>query len=226
MTEIETWLRDPYAIHARHMLRLNSLRPLDEATDAADYGSLVHAGLHHFLAEHGTRWPADSAEGLRRAMARALAEADLREALAAWWAPRLERIADWVTGLEAERRSVRPPGGAGDRGKRDAGAGSSGGAVPAVRPSRPDRATARGGLAILDYKTGTPPSQKEVDAGLAPQLLLEAAMAAAGAFGEGIAGAAEELTYWHLTGGFYAGELRTLFKAELGSDRRGGGDGP
>jgi hypothetical protein len=33
------------------VLRLNSLRPLDEATDAADYGSLVHAGLHHFLAE-------------------------------------------------------------------------------------------------------------------------------------------------------------------------------
>ena len=32
MTEIETWLRDPYAIHARHVLRLNSLRPLDEAT--------------------------------------------------------------------------------------------------------------------------------------------------------------------------------------------------
>ena len=39
VTEIETWLRDPYAIYARHVLRLNSLRPLDEATDAADYGS-------------------------------------------------------------------------------------------------------------------------------------------------------------------------------------------
>ena len=64
VTEIETWLRDPYAIHARHVLRLNSLRPLDEATDAADYGSLVHAGLHHFLAEHGTRWPADAADRL------------------------------------------------------------------------------------------------------------------------------------------------------------------
>ena len=61
MTEIETWLRDPYAIYARHVLKLTKLRPLDEATDAADYGSLVHAGLHHFLAEFGTRWPADAA---------------------------------------------------------------------------------------------------------------------------------------------------------------------
>ena len=217
VTEIETWLRDPYAIHARHVLRLNSLRPLDEATDAADYGSLVHAGLHHFLAEHGTRWPADAAEGLRRAMARALAEADLREALAAWWAPRLERIADWVAEVEAERRSVRPPVALVTEASGTLELDAAGRAVPAGRPGRPDRAAARGRLAILDYKTGTPPSQKEVDAGLAPQLLLEAAMAAAGAFGEGIAGAAEELTYWHLTGGFHAGELRTLFKADAGA---------
>ena len=61
-----------------------------------------------------------------------------------------------------------------------------------------------------------------MDAGLAPQLLLEAAMAAAGAFGAALAGTAAELTYWHLTGGFHAGELRTLFKARRGRDRRGG----
>jgi ATP-dependent helicase/nuclease subunit B len=214
VTEVETWLRDPYAIHARHVLKLAKLRPLDEATDAADYGSLVHAGLHHFLAEFGTRWPTDAAAQLRRAMARGLAEADLREALAAWWAPRLERIADWVAQVEAERRSVRPV---------VALIPEASGTLELERPGglfrlvgRADRIERRreGGLAILDYKTGPPPSQKEVDAGLAPQLLLEAAMAQAGAFGAAISGAAEELTYWHLTGGFHAGELRTLFKAD------------
>ena len=49
VTEIETWLRDPYAIYARHILRLGALDPLEQATDAADYGSLVHGGLHRFL---------------------------------------------------------------------------------------------------------------------------------------------------------------------------------
>jgi ATP-dependent helicase/nuclease subunit B len=83
----------------------------------------------------------------------------------------------------------------------------------AGRADRIERRQA-GRLAILDYKTGRPPSQKDVDAGLAPQLLLEAAMAEAGAFGDAISGASEELTYWHLTGGFHAGELRTLFKAD------------
>jgi ATP-dependent helicase/nuclease subunit B len=214
VTEIETWLRDPYAIHARHVLKLTSLRPLDEATDAADYGSLVHAGLHHFLEAHGARWPADAATELRRAMARALAEADLREALEAWWAPRLDRIAEWVAGVEAERRSQAP---------LVALITEASGTLELARPGGLFRLTGRadrierwreGGLAILDYKTGTPPSQKEVDAGLAPQLLLEAAMAEAGAFGEEVSGTAEELTYWHLTGGFHPGELRALFKGD------------
>jgi ATP-dependent helicase/nuclease subunit B len=214
VTEIETWLRDPYAIHARHVLKLAKLRPLDEATDAADYGSLVHAGMRHFLEEFGTRWPADAAMHLRRTMARALAEAGLREALAVWWTPRLERIADWVAQAEAERRATQPP---------MALVPEASGLLELQRPGGPFRLAGRadrierrqaGRLAILDYKTGRPPSQKDVDAGLAPQLLLEAAMAEAGAFGDAISGASEELTYWHLTGGFHAGELRTLFKAD------------
>jgi ATP-dependent helicase/nuclease subunit B len=147
-------------------------------------------------------------------MARALAEADLREALAAWWAPRLGRIADWVAGVEAERRLLAPLA---------AVVAEASGAVELQRPGGSFRLTGRadrierrqgGGLAILDYKTGAPPTQKEVDAGLAPQLPLEAAMAAAGAFGETVCGTAEELTYWHLTGGFHAGELRTLYEGD------------
>jgi ATP-dependent helicase/nuclease subunit B len=214
VTEIETWLRDPYAIHARHVLKLTSLPALDEATDAADYGMLVHAGMRHFLQEFGPSWPVDAASHLRRAMARALAEADLREALVAWWTPRLERIADWVAQVEVERRSVHPP---------VALVPEASGTLELERPGGLFRLIGRadrierwrdGKLAIVDYKTGSPPSQKDVDAGLAPQLLLEAAMAIAGAFGDGVSGAAEELVYWHLTGGYHAGDLRSLFKAD------------
>jgi ATP-dependent helicase/nuclease subunit B len=213
VTEIETWLRDPYAIHARHILKLRKLRPVDEATDAADYGSLVHAGMSHFLEQFGPRWPADAETQLRRAMARALAEAGLREALVAWWAPRLDRIAAWVAKVEAKRRSERQP---------ISILTETNGLFELNRPAgmfvlsgRADRIEQHkdGGLSIMDYKTGTPPSQKEVDNGLAPQLLLEAAMLQAGAFG-GLAGTVDELTYWHLTGGFQPGELCPLFKGD------------
>jgi ATP-dependent helicase/nuclease subunit B len=216
VTAIETWLRDPYAIHARHILKLEALRPLEEATDASDYGSLVHDGLHRFLSAHGAAWPADAAQELRLAMARALAEARLRQALQAWWTPRLERIADWVAETEAARRALSQP---------VAIAAEAKGAIELLRPGGMFRLTGRadrieqygdGSLSILDYKTGAPPTQKDVDAGLAPQLLLEAAMAAQGGFGAELAGQTAELLYWHLSGGLDPGRAMPLFKKNPG----------
>ena len=214
VTEIETWLRDPYAIYARHVLKLTALKPLDEATDAAEYGMLVHAGLHRFLEKHGAKWPPNAAQELQAAMLRALHDAGLRGALAAWWTPRLERIAAWVADAEATRRSQHP---------LDSIASEVKGDWTIVSPAHPFRLTGRadrierradGSLVILDYKTGTPPSQTDVENGCAPQLLLEAAMAAEGAFGPGLRGAAVELAYWHLTGGFHPGEAIGLFKSD------------
>jgi ATP-dependent helicase/nuclease subunit B len=214
VTEIETWLRDPYAIYAKHVLGLRPLDPLDQATDAADYGSLVHTAMGMFLAEHGNRWPPGAAAHLKRAMARALAEAGLRAALCRWWEPRLERIADWVAEIETERRARRRPAiikaevsGQWEI-KRNGGHFTLTGRADRIE-SCDDRS-----FAIVDYKTGTPPSQKDVDAGLAPQLLLEAAMLGAGAFGMELTGPVAELIYWHLTGGFHPGEVRSLFKGD------------
>ncbi|MBN8927184.1 MAG: double-strand break repair protein AddB [Rhodospirillales bacterium] len=214
VTEIETWLRDPYAIYARHVLDLHALRPLDEATDAADYGSLVHDGLHRFLAEWGTRWPPDAAAQLRRFMEIALGNAGLREALATWWAPRLGRIADWVAETETARRADHPPAEIATELAGELRLERHGG--PFLLVGRADRIERRrdGDLAILDYKTGTPPTQQEVEAGLAPQLLLEAAMARTGGFGPKVEGTAVELVYWHLTGGFVPGSAHVLFKGK------------
>ena len=71
----------------------------------SDYGSLVHDGLHRFLRGPWCRLAADAAHALRLAMAQALGEAGLRQALIAWWSPRLERIADWVAQEETARRA-------------------------------------------------------------------------------------------------------------------------
>jgi ATP-dependent helicase/nuclease subunit B len=217
VTAIETWLRDPYAIHARTILKLAALKPLDEATDASDYGSLVHDGLHRFLRRHGAVWPNDAGRELRLAMAQALADAGLRDALRAWWSPRLDRIADWVARTEAERRAVRAP---------LTIATEADGGIELIRPGGKFRLTGRadrieryedGTLSILDYKTGSPPTQKEVDAGLAPQLLLEAAMAVERGFGPDLAGVTGELIYWHLSGGLDPGKSYPLFKKNAAS---------
>ena len=212
VTEIETWLRDPYAIYAKHILRLPALNPLDQETDAADYGTIVHAGLHLFLREHGTAWPADADRRMRDAMRRALAESFARAAVVAWWEPRLDRIAAWVAETEQRRR---------DAVRLLSIDTEKSGLVDIQRPGRRFRLTARadrierredGSLAFLDYKTGVVPSQKLVAEGLAPQLTLEAAMALAGGFGPELRAETAELTYWQLTGGYEPGKATPLFK--------------
>jgi ATP-dependent helicase/nuclease subunit B len=213
VTEIETWLRDPYAIHARHILRLRVLKPLEQATDASDYGTLVHDGMRRFLARHGAAWPSDAHTELRLAMHQALGEARLRQALQAWWAPRLERIAEWVAATEVSRRGIRVP---------LTIATEAAGTIELRRPGGSFQLTGRadrierygdGTLAILDYKTGAaPPSQNAVEAGQAPQLLLEAAIAEQGGFGAELTGTTAELVYWQMTGGIDPGKAILLFK--------------
>ena len=211
VTEIGTWLADPYAIHARHILRLEPLPPLEQATDAADFGTLVHRALHRFLAECGPAWPPDGSERLARWMARTLAESYPRPALAAWWAPRLARIAAWVAAEELRRRAGGGPAALVPERRGEWRIAAPAG--PFTLTGRADRIERRadGRLALLDYKTGAPPREAEVAAGRAPQLPLEAAMAAAGAFGPDLAGETAELTYWHLSGATPPGAATILF---------------
>jgi ATP-dependent helicase/nuclease subunit B len=209
ITEIETWLADPYAIHARHILRLRELDPLDQATDRADYGRLVHAGLQLFLAEAGAAWPPDAPARLAVAMERALGAARLRPALANWWRPRLLRIAEWIAQVESKRR---PQLGLVAIGAEVKGAWTLAGPAGAFLLSgRADRIERRqdGRLGIIDYKTGAVPDDKRVREGHAPQLPLEAAMAAAGGFGPEFTGETAELSYWRLRGGEERGAVTT-----------------
>jgi len=192
VSDVTTWMADPYAIYAKHVLRIRPLDPLEQGADQSDYGRVVHAAIADSVT-HGT--------DMRVAMDRALTGAAVRPALAAWWRPRLHRIADWVTAAEQAR--PRPA--------HVTAEVSGTWSVPGVsftltgRADRIERHT-DGTLTILDYKTGRVPSKKDLDNVIAPQLPLEAAMAAHGAFGPALTGVAAELTYWKLTGGFVVGE--------------------
>src|SRR6202021_2837555 len=82
-----------------------------------------------------------------------------------------------------------------------------------ILSARADRIERRrdGTFTILDYKTGQPPTGKQVRMGLSPQLTLEAAILRGGGF-EGIAAgsAGGELVYVRLSGNNPPGEERSL----------------
>ncbi|MFT8515667.1 MAG: double-strand break repair protein AddB [Acetobacter persici] len=209
VTEIETWMRDPYAIYARHILKLQPLPELEEAADASDYGMIVHDALEDWFRTHGITWPAQAEAGLQEAFRGALHKRALRPALQAWWEPRLMRIASWVAQAEDALRagagapaSIRTEA----RGRVEI-PDMPGGAFRLV--GRADRIDydAEGRVIVRDYKTGTLPSVRDVRSGWSPQLPLEAAMLLRGGF-SGLPGTAEiaGLVYWRLTGGAEPGE--------------------
>jgi ATP-dependent helicase/nuclease subunit B len=215
VTDVETWIKDPYAIYARHVLKLRRLDPLDEATEHAEFGNIVHAALHRFIAAHGTDWPLDAADSLRTLLRQQLGKAGLRKALVAWWQPRLDRIAEWLAAAEAERRAAGPPQAIGAEVGGVWTLARRGGPFELVgRADRIER-WADGRLAILDYKTGSVPTGKDVRSGRAPQLPLEAKMAAAGAFGLEFEGETATLIYVSLKGGREPGSLTAIDLATI-----------
>jgi ATP-dependent helicase/nuclease subunit B len=206
VTEIETWMRDPYAIYARHVLGLRPLDPIDADAGAAEYGSLVHKALERFLKTHPGRLPADPEAALVAIGQQVFAEALAAPSVWAFWWPRFCAIAGWVARIEAERRPDVAAIFAEVKGSLQIDAPGG----PFTLVAKADRIDHRrdGGLDLIDYKTGQPPSVREVAAGFAPQLPLEAAIARAGGF-EGIPAAAPaRLLYWRLKGGAEGGEER------------------
>jgi ATP-dependent helicase/nuclease subunit B len=203
VTEIETWLRDPYAIYAKHILKLTPLEPLDADLGARERGTLVHHILELFL----KKWAGDelSEERLIAIADEAFAEAQIPHATLAVWRPRFLKAARWFAGIERERRDMIAHSYIEIRGAHRL-KGPAGDFEVRVRADRIDVLKA-GGAAIIDYKTGNPPSPKQVTQLLSPQLLLEGLILAEGGFSEIGKLAAAELLYIQFGGGAEPGKI-------------------
>jgi ATP-dependent helicase/nuclease subunit B len=203
-TQVETWMRDPYAIYARHVLRLKALKPIDDDPGAADYGSLIHKALEIFVRENPGPVPSDALDRLLAAGRRAFGNMLDRPGIRVFWWPRFERIARWFVDVERERRAGLRVTASEVKGSLilDAPAG------PFELTAVADRidTLADGTLAVIDYKTGAPPLKREVAAGFAPQLPLEAAIAEAAGFAGVPRAPVSALEYWRLRGSDPAGE--------------------
>ncbi len=215
VTRIETWMRDPYSIYARYVLGLRRLDPLDADPSAADYGQFVHHALEAFIAAYPQVLPADAEERLLALGRERLGLYEDRPSVLAFWWPRFQRIVRWMIDTERERRGVVAAMAAEVKGEIcfEAPAGRF---TLSARADRID--TLRdGGLVIIDYKTGMVPKKKEVEAGFAPQLPLEAAIAVRGGFAGVPPRAVAALEHWRLHGKIEGGERCPVKTADVGA---------
>ena len=208
VTRIESWMRDPYAIYARHILKLRPLDQLEADPAAADRGNIIHEILDRFIQSVPGDLPADAGQQLAEIGQVVFQSIASHPVVKAFWWPRFLRVAVWFIEVERQRRHIIQSSSTEVRGTLTLPAPAGDFTLTAVA-DRID-CLAEGGYTILDYKTGAPPTDKDIKNGFAPQLPLEAAIASAGGF-EGIA--ADDVTglaFWRLSGGAPAGAIKDV----------------
>ncbi|WP_417831597.1 double-strand break repair protein AddB [Terasakiella sp.] len=204
VTRVEEWMRDPYGLYAKEILKIRKLDPIDADPGAADYGNIIHESLEKFMDKYPRDLPDNAVEELR-AIGREVFGAELENpGIWAFWWPRFERICDWFVAQEQDRRALI----AKSYSEIEGGLTFEAPAGPFTISAKADRVDLfkDGEIAIIDYKTGVPPTKKEVEAGFAPQLPLEAAIAMAGGFEPFGPRDVKELEFWRLRGAQEAGK--------------------
>ena len=211
VTQIETLIRDPYAVYARHILNLRPLDPIGADAGALERGILIHDILNAFIQMYPVDLPDDAEQALLEIGRDYFDRSVEGPAVEAFWWPRFTSFVQWFVPHERHRREdgCTPevtevlgrlqfdlPGG------------------PFTLSARADRLDLVGGagLEIIDYKTGAVPSGKQVLSGLSPQLPLEAGIAKNGGF-EGLASRdIAALTYIRISGGQQGGAVTSFTK--------------
>jgi len=187
VTDVDRLKADPYAFYARRILRLMPLDPVDADASAAWRGTAVHAIL-----EEWAKVDDCVPESLHARALAMLEEEGTHPMMRALWRPRLIEAIDWIATRIAEQAAMGRTVLAVER----EGQIEIAGIKLTGKFDRIDRMP-DGTLAVIDYKTGMPPSPAAVRAGFSLQLGLLGLIAERGGY-EGITGTARAFEYWSL----------------------------
>ena len=213
VTQIETLMKDPYAIYAKKILGLSKLEDLEKPIEAKEKGTLLHYVLERFITEHKDNIPANAKDILKSHADDHIKQLHDDASLWSFWWPRFERLCDWFIANEIDWRFEKRarPLQLEAKGewtiKTDSASLKLKGIADRI-DLMPD-----GSCAIIDYKTGSGFSSSKMASGDTPQLPLEAIMLNEGGFAKaGIATGkiTSYLAYWSLTGGSQAGKITPL----------------
>ncbi len=174
VTEVETLIRDPYAFYARRVLGLQPVDPIGAAPDHADRGTLIHDILGTFIQTWDQAFDDRAVDALIAIGRERFAELDAFPSLQSVWWARFLALAQTFVAWEQQRSpdvAIRLAE------LRGAAAIPLDGSTGELR-TRADRIDVLrdGAVEIIDFKTGAVPTVKQVNAGFAPQLPLEAAI--------------------------------------------------
>ncbi len=175
-TDIELWVRDPYAFYAKRVLGITALGELDAELSAMDRGNIFHHVLDTLAKDFPTSWP----PAAKLSFIHLIGEGFLKHGVSAdelhLMQPRLAVLAEEVWEYERERRAQVTAFYAEKKGQTQLGTSP----YNPVLHAKADRIDVLRDdtLHISDYKTGQTPSKLMVESALKPQLWVEAIIAA------------------------------------------------
>ena len=197
---LERLICDPYSVFAAKILRLKQLDAPDKDLSFADYGNLIHGILEEFNTKFPQELPSDAREQLINIGLNKFQSAEISAELRAFWWPSFLKTVDWVLAQEAICRPDIKQIYNEVEGQMEFAAPAG----PFIAEARADRLNFNkdGTIDIIDYKTGSIRSNKQVHAGYAPQLPIEGLIAASGGFSKNgrkiPTGKVNKLSYWRL----------------------------
>ena len=175
-TDVELWIRDPYAYYAKNILKLRPLHELDAELSAMERGNIFHTVLDTLAKTYAKHWPPEARQTFINLLQEGFSNHGVTNDEWHIMQPRIHHLANEVWLFERERRAVVAAFYSEIRGETQLNIGDY---LPVLH-AKADRIDVLhdGTLHITDYKTGEPPTQVQVEAALKPQLLVEAIIAA------------------------------------------------
>ncbi len=192
VSNIETLKRNPYAIYAKYILNLYPLNDLGNPNKAIIYGNVVHKILAEFLKK--TPYQEDKTP-LILSFKKEIKKTVLTKADQLFYISQFEQMLPFFLAEQQEANRLRVKS-----------ITEVQGSIP-LKTNRSFKLTARADridlyqnqpAIVIDYKTGSPPSFREVSLGNSPQLSLEALILSKGGFDGVSSQKVGDLQYWHL----------------------------
>lgn len=213
VTDLELLRRDPYSFYAKRILRLKKLDLLDQELQARDFGHYVHQALDLYQ-KQGQSESIMTLTTCGQYAFRPIIKDPLVQQF--WW-PRFEKIAAWLEDEWAKRKNHRDfeilteqefQYSFSVKNEKDE--------KVVLLKTIIDRLEidSEGNVYILDYKTGTLPTLRDISHGFSPQLPLEALILKQETQISQANLVPVSLEYWNLKGGNEGGEIRSLKNVE------------
>lgn len=215
VSDIETLIRDPYAVYARKILHLYRLEPLVAEYGPRERGTLIHAVLEEAIASGADLIDMEAFARLQAIADRVIADNGLPADIVALWRPRiaasLAEFLDWERQRDGSIARRLPETASSPLAIADTGTELT------ARADRIDLLR-DGTAAVIDYKTGSYPSIGQAHILLAPQLALEAALLTRGGFREAGTRGLSDLLFLRLKADGSV-EPQSILKHGRGADR-------